>query len=285
MTDSAFIVTQVGSKGTVERKRADEVTDYVVTPVLKEFQIEIIRSDRDPTPGQITPQMLRTLIEARVVIADLTDRNPNVYYELAVAHSFSRPVITMVDKAGNVAFDSKDERLIELGDYNGALTVPQAEEAKKALRAALRVVLAHDYKPSSLVAEVAAARSIDDLAPENPVAAELASMRETLDEIRGIVARPRVSIPKNVHAEREVMRAIIESVVNSTAASTALRAADRAETSSAFDQWLERMEAAASTQADPPAPAWADDPWGTPPAPGYAPAPKAPSSWTDEPPF
>lgn len=86
----------------------------------------MIRADRDPTRDQVTPQMLRTLLDARVVIADLTDRNPNVYYELAVAQSFSKPVITMVDKVENVAFDSKDERLIPLGEYQGFLGVAQA---------------------------------------------------------------------------------------------------------------------------------------------------------------
>ena len=117
MPDTAFVVTQIGDKVSIERTRADEITDYIITPVLNEFGITLIRADRDPpTPGQITPQMLRTLLEAKVVIADLTGRNPNVYYELGVAHSFSKPVITMVDQARNVAFDSKDERLIELGE-------------------------------------------------------------------------------------------------------------------------------------------------------------------------
>lgn len=273
VSDSAFVVTQIGDKGSVERKRADEITDYVIKPVLDEFDLGIIRADRDPTPGQITPQMLRTLLEAKVVIADLTGRNPNVYYELAVAQSFSKPTITMVDLAVNVAFDSKDERLIELGEYKAALSVPQAEDAKKALRSALKVVLAEGYKPSSLVAEVATARSIDDLAPENPMASELASLRETVDEIRTLVARPRVSIPRNVQAEREVLRELVERLATEPGALAALRTADREETSTAFDQWLDRVMENAASWASPKQPAQ-DDPWATPPG-----------GWAEEPPF
>lgn len=280
MSESAFVVTQIGDKGSVERKRADEITDYVITPVLAEFQLGIIRADRDPTPGQITPQMLRTLLEAKVVIADLTGRNPNVYYELAVAQSFSKPTITMVDQAANVAFDSKDERLIELGEYKSALSVPQAEDAKKALRSALKVVLADGYQPSSLVAEVATARSIDDLAPENPMASELASLRETVDEIRNLVARPPVAIPKSVQAEREVLRELVERLAVEPGALDILNTADRNETSTAFDQWLDRMIENASVWASNKPDAVTADPWAMPPP------PSPPSGgWSDEPPF
>lgn len=45
-------------------------------------------------------------------------------------------------------------------------------------------VLSDDYRPPSPLREVVANASVDDLTPENPVAAEMAQMRETLEEIR-----------------------------------------------------------------------------------------------------
>lgn len=129
-SEQAFVVMQIGDKATSERKRADEIYNYVVTPVLEELGIRAYRADLDPTPGQITPQMLRKLLDARVVIADLTGRNPNVFYELGVVHSFARPVIALADSAKALPFDTHDERVIELGEYREVLSVAQAEEAK-----------------------------------------------------------------------------------------------------------------------------------------------------------
>lgn len=253
MSDTqAFVVTQVGEKGSVERKRADEISDYIIQPILKEFDLRLQRSDRDPTPGRVTAQILRSLLEARVVIADLTGRNPNVYYELAVAHAFGRPVVVLVDKAESLAFDTKDERVIELGEYGSALSVPQAEEGKKRLRDSLTVLLSDDFKPSSLVTEVAAARSLDQLAPENPVASELAAIRETLEELRATV-RPRAIVPPNVRSEARALRNLVELLVNESKVSPQ-QLADLVDddTSNGYDRWVAGLVSGASK-----------DPWAT----------------------
>jgi hypothetical protein len=177
---SAFVICQVGSEGSSERERADEIFRFVVEPIVKEFDLTPTRSDRDPTPGQITAQIIRSLTAARVVIADLTGRNPNVYYELGVAHSFAIPVVILVDSVESLSFDTSQERVIELGAQE-RLAIADAERAKGKLRESLKVVMANDYEPSSLVSEAAGSRSLQDLAPDNPMATELAHVREGVE--------------------------------------------------------------------------------------------------------
>lgn len=187
----AFVIMQVGQKGSPDRKRADDVYSYVVAPALDEVGPKPYRSDLDPTPGQVNAQMLRRLLEATVVIADLTGRNPNVFYEFGIVHAFARPVVALADRASALPFDAHDERVIELGEYQGELGVRRAEEAKAALRQALDVVLAPGYIPASPLSEVAAHRSLDKLAPENPIAAELTAIRKSLSALRGEIAQER----------------------------------------------------------------------------------------------
>lgn len=64
----AFFISQVGDRSSPERKRADEVFDHIVIPVANEFNLDVLRADRDPTPGQITSQMVRALLESKVGI-------------------------------------------------------------------------------------------------------------------------------------------------------------------------------------------------------------------------
>jgi DivIVA domain-containing protein len=136
------------------------------------------------TPGRVNPQLIKQLLGARVVIADLTGSNPNVFYELGIVHSFARPVIALADSAKSLPFDAHDERVIELGEHQESLSVTQAEEGKSALRRALKVVLSPQYIPASPVAEVAARRSLDQLAPDDPIAAELTAIREAVQAIK-----------------------------------------------------------------------------------------------------
>lgn len=180
--NSAFVICQVGDEGSKERERADEIFRFVVEPIVKEFDLTPQRSDRDPTPGQVTAQIIRSLTAARVVIADLTGRNPNVYYELGVAHSFAIPVVILVDSVDSLSFDTSQERVIELGDQE-RLAIADAERAKGKLRDSLRVVMGDEYIPSSLVSEAAGSRSLQDLAPDNPMATELAHVREGVETL------------------------------------------------------------------------------------------------------
>jgi nucleoside 2-deoxyribosyltransferase len=177
---TAFVICQVGTEDSNVRKRADEIYNYIVKPVVAEHNLTPTRSDLDATPGQVTAQIIQSLTSAAVIIADLTGRNPNVYYELGVAHSFGKPVVILVDSVESLSFDTAQERVIEIGTGE-RLGVEEAEKAKLKLREAMQLVLDPDYRPSSLVSDAAGTQSLDALAPENPIAQELAHMRERLE--------------------------------------------------------------------------------------------------------
>jgi hypothetical protein len=214
VADKAFVVMQVGAKDSPERKRADEIYNFIVAPAIKLAGLEPYRSDLDLSPGAITPKMLLELLNARVVIADLTGRNPNVFYELGIAHSFARPLISIADSTSSLPFDAKDERVIELGEYQtSGLTYAQGEQAKNSLQESLRIVLDEQYLPPSPLREVAANHSIDQLAPENPLAAEMAQIRETLEAVRKrVMSRALVSsAPRPARPDIEALRTVIES--------------------------------------------------------------------------
>ncbi len=109
-----------------------------------------------------------------------------MYYELGVVHSFRLPVVVLVDRADSLSFDTQHERVIEIGDA-GTITARQADAAKKKLRETLAVVLKADYVPTSLVTEVAQAQSLAKLAPDDPVASEIATINQKLDEVMAVL--------------------------------------------------------------------------------------------------
>ncbi|UEJ84626.1 hypothetical protein Bra3105_18345 (plasmid) [Brachybacterium halotolerans subsp. kimchii] len=211
-TKKAFVIAKVGASNSVDRTRADEIYTHVLSPLFEEFDITGYRADKDPTPGSITDRLIRELVEADLVVVDLTGMNPNVFYELGVAHSFNRRVVTIADTTEGLPFDNKDQRTISLGEYpDSGLPVTQAENAKHNIREAIRAVLQESYSPTSPVKGAVGIASLDSLAEDDPVASELAQIRDQVELLAGYVvdlSRPAVS--SSARRDSRVARAVAE---------------------------------------------------------------------------
>ncbi len=57
-----------------------------------------MRADSHPDPGQITTQVVEHVLSAKAAVADLTEDNPNVFYEVAVRHAFRLPVVLIAEQ-------------------------------------------------------------------------------------------------------------------------------------------------------------------------------------------
>lgn len=107
-----FIITPIGDDGTTIRRHIDGVIDAAIIPVL-ENEYSITVAHRVSAPGSINKQVIRSIYDSDLVIANLTNLNPNVMYELAFRHSLRKPVITIMEKNNNkLPFDVVTERTI-----------------------------------------------------------------------------------------------------------------------------------------------------------------------------
>lgn len=86
-----------------------------------------------PTRGNLVATIIRDLNDAYVVIADLTDQNPNVYYELGVRHSLKDRTILVSQKREDIRFD--------LGGYASHIYVWKTQRGKRELAKKLRELL------------------------------------------------------------------------------------------------------------------------------------------------
>lgn len=71
--------------------------------------------------GSITDALIEDLASASAVLADIRDENPNVYYEVALAHAFDTPVIPLVEKGRTPRFDITDQDAIEFETRDEAI--------------------------------------------------------------------------------------------------------------------------------------------------------------------
>jgi len=97
MDKICFVISPIGTENSLIRERSDQIFEYVIRSATVECGYRAIGGDQIPQPGYITSQVIEHLLNDDLVIADLTGKNPNVFYELALRHSFKKPVIQIKD--------------------------------------------------------------------------------------------------------------------------------------------------------------------------------------------
>jgi hypothetical protein len=118
------------------------VHKYIVSPAAEELELVAVRADQLPTPGRITRQIIDHLLHARSAVADLTGRNPNVFYELAVRHTARLPVALIVDEGEDaLPFDIAQMRVIRFDHTNLASADRCRQTLVEHLRAGLEGVV------------------------------------------------------------------------------------------------------------------------------------------------
>lgn len=123
-----FVISPIGADGDDVRKHADLFLSHIVRAALPADEYDVRRADEDDSPYAITEAMLGRILEADICVADITGLNPNVMYELALAHAADKKVIVMTRDNAVPPFDIKDFRIIKYG-----LRVDEAKEAVRQL--------------------------------------------------------------------------------------------------------------------------------------------------------
>jgi hypothetical protein len=139
LQDECFFIAPIGEEGGDIRRRSDGVLRFIVGRAAEELSLTAVRADQIAAPGQITLQVIDHILGARAAVADLTDRNPNVFYELAVRHTARLPVALIVARDDPpLPFDIAQMRTIRFDHTD----LESADQCRQGIVAHLREALA-----------------------------------------------------------------------------------------------------------------------------------------------
>lgn len=86
-------------------------TDHI-RKIVNAINVECKRADDFFSVGPILRDIWNAIYHSKVCIADCTGRNPNVFYELGMAHTLGRPVILTTQDKDDIPFDIHHIRVI-----------------------------------------------------------------------------------------------------------------------------------------------------------------------------
>ena len=109
-----FVIGPIDEEGSDTRDHSDKVLKHLVKKTLEPgpFNYNVLRADQDERPGTITSQVIKNIMDGDLVVADLTGRNANVFYELTMCHVWQKPTIHLCRAGETLPFDVGQLRVI-----------------------------------------------------------------------------------------------------------------------------------------------------------------------------
>ncbi len=157
------------------------IYEHAIVPEIKDVfgaRCECTKADDIRRPGMVTEKVVQCLLNADLVIAVMADPrlnfgpNPNVMYELGVAHSFRKPALVVTDAGNTLPFDLRAVETIAL-DFSRL--------GDEVLRPGFLYELRRSLRASLTAAEVVADLEKRRL-PSNPLTTQLAGTHIFLED-------------------------------------------------------------------------------------------------------
>ena len=194
LEDECFFIAPIGPEGSATRRRSDGIFEFIVTRAAQELGLSPVRADRIAEPGQINLQVVDHVLGAKAAVVDLTDLNPNVFYELAVRHTVRLPVALIAQSGSELPFDIAQMRTI----FFDSTDLRSADNCR-------REIVRHLNEAMSGAVDSPIATSIDLRKMESGDAVErrLAELVTTIDEIAKASQRNSSSIERILYVLEE----------------------------------------------------------------------------------
>lgn len=111
----------------------DDYYQEIYKPAIEEVGFGAKRADSLFRPSPIIKDIWEYINKSKVLIADITDLNGNVMYELGLAHAIAKPVIIISDSINNVPFDLRFLRILIYDNKKPRWAEELKEKIKKSI--------------------------------------------------------------------------------------------------------------------------------------------------------
>jgi hypothetical protein len=103
----------------------DDVFEFGIKPAVHAARLNCHRIDQDSFTGDIVTFMRERIASAQIVVADLSEANPNVYLEIGYAWGVLVPCLLVCNKKSELLFDVRGQKVLlysSIKDLQGKLT-------------------------------------------------------------------------------------------------------------------------------------------------------------------
>ena len=126
-----FVIMPFSKTKSCSEKKWTEIFEYIIKPAVEQRGLGYECERSVPERENIIKGILEALNKANVVIADLTDDNPNVFYELGVRHALTNRTILIAQGEEHIPFDLRPYPVAFYGESPAKIAEFKTEIKKK----------------------------------------------------------------------------------------------------------------------------------------------------------
>ena len=123
------------------------VYDNIIAPACEKAKYRAIRADEVKQTNLIHLDILKKIIESPIAICDLSNRNPNVLFELGIRQAFDKPVVLIQEEGTPRIFDITPLRYLE---YSREMRYHDVLKSQEDLKIAIEATISADGKPGNV---------------------------------------------------------------------------------------------------------------------------------------
>jgi hypothetical protein len=126
----AFVITPF-------RPPFDEHYSVVIKPALEAKGFSVHRANDIYTPRPVIEDIQESILQADLILCEMTGRSPNVFYELGLAHAIGKPAILVSTTEEDIPFDLRHVRVIHYDTRADGWDKKLRQDIQKAAAAAM----------------------------------------------------------------------------------------------------------------------------------------------------
>lgn len=113
-----------------------QLYEEVIQPVADDFRLRAYHVGEVFGPGMILHDIAQGIVDATVIVAEITPANQNVFYELGYAHALGKPTILLAERGKQLPFDISGYRVLFYDN-----TIAGKRQVEEGLRRHLQAIL------------------------------------------------------------------------------------------------------------------------------------------------
>lgn len=121
-------------------KKYEDLYNNFIKKLLGEVGFEVKRADEIFGTRPIIQDIVENIQKNRLVVAFVTEKNPNVFYEIGIAHTLNKDVIILTDDVNKLPFDIRHLRCIQYDD-----SLAGSEKVRRDLKETVDQILNKNY--------------------------------------------------------------------------------------------------------------------------------------------